>query len=285
METKAIGLIGAGLLGSALAERMLHAGLAVIGYDIDSRRRELLRAAGAVSVDSAHDVAARCRRVVLSLPTSDEVEAVVDQIEGVLEQDALVIDTTTGEPDRTAMLGARLAARGVGYVDATVSGSSAQARACDVVVMAGGQPAAVEACEDLFACFARRWFHVGPCGSGARMKLVANLVLGLNRAALAEGLSLAKAIGLEPPTALEVLKEGAAYSRAMDTKGEKMVRGDFSPQARLSQHLKDVRLILASAAKAGIDLPLSSVHQRLLEQVEAAGFGAADNSAVIKAFE
>jgi len=90
---------------------------------------------------------------------------------------------------------------------------------------------------------------------------------------------------VDPATALEVLKAGAAYSKVMDIKGGKMLSGDFTPEARLSQHLKDVRLILAAAGQCGAKVPLSEIHRALLEQAEAAGFGALDNSAVIKAFE
>lgn len=117
------------------------------------------------------------------------------------------------------------------------------------------------------------------------MKLVSNLVLGLNRVALAEGLVFAEAMGVKPAAALEVLIGSMAYSRAMDVKGRKMVEGDFAVQARLSQHLKDVRLILAGAAAAGLSLPLSETHRRLLEQAEAAGLGEMDNSAIIKVIQ
>ena len=116
------------------------------------------------------------------------------------------------------------------------------------------------------------------------MKLVSNLVLGLNRAALAEGLVFAQALGLEAEAALGVLLGTMAYSRIMDTKGRKMIEGDFSVQARLSQHLKDIRLILDAAAAAGQALPLTEIHRQLLEVAEAAGFGEADNSAIIRAF-
>jgi 3-hydroxyisobutyrate dehydrogenase-like beta-hydroxyacid dehydrogenase len=116
------------------------------------------------------------------------------------------------------------------------------------------------------------------------MKLVVNLVLGLNRAVLAEGLSLARACGLDLPETLRVLRAGAAYSRVMDSKGPKMIAGEFQPQARLSQHLKDVRLILAEAERAGALVPLSRLHRDLLEAVEAGGWGEEDNAAVIRAF-
>ena len=117
------------------------------------------------------------------------------------------------------------------------------------------------------------------------MKLVANLALGLHRAVLAETLTYARANDVSPTTALEVLKAGAAYSRVMDDKGEKMLHHDFSVEARLSQHLKDVRLILAEAAAKHAKTPLTEVHARLLEGLEKAGFGEADNSAIIMAYE
>ena len=117
------------------------------------------------------------------------------------------------------------------------------------------------------------------------MKLVVNLVLGLNRAVLAEGLSFARKTGVSPERALEILKCSAAYSRVMDTKGRKMLRSDFKPQARLSQHLKDVRLILSFGKKFGAKLPLSAQHRKLLELVDTAGGGDLDNSAIIQAFK
>jgi 3-hydroxyisobutyrate dehydrogenase-like beta-hydroxyacid dehydrogenase len=115
------------------------------------------------------------------------------------------------------------------------------------------------------------------------MKLITNLVLGVNRAALAEGLALAERMGIDGGKALEVLKGSAAYSRQMDTKGQKMLDRDYSVQARLSQHLKDVRLILAEAQHAGIETPLVDAHRRMLELAETLGWGDADNSAVIEA--
>jgi 3-hydroxyisobutyrate dehydrogenase-like beta-hydroxyacid dehydrogenase len=116
------------------------------------------------------------------------------------------------------------------------------------------------------------------------MKLVVNLVLGLNRAVLAEGLTFAQRIGIEPRQTLEVLMAGPAFSRIMETKGEKMLRGDFTAEARLAQHHKDVKLILDEAARSDTDLPLSTLHEALLAGLVAAGAGDLDNSAIIKAF-
>jgi 3-hydroxyisobutyrate dehydrogenase-like beta-hydroxyacid dehydrogenase len=275
-ESETVGLIGLGLLGGAIAERLTQAGFVVYGYDV--------RPECGGQAASAADVARNARRILLSLPNSDIGAAVLDEITPHLTAGALVIDTTTGDPDQIAGFGAALAACGVRYLDATVGGSSKLVREGAAIVMVGGEPGAFEQCRDLFDSFAGRAFHVGPCGSGARMKLVFNLVLGLNRAVLAEALSFAARYGVDPAAALDVLKAGAAYSKVMDIKGGKMLTGDFTPEARLSQHLKDVRLILSAAEHCGAKVPLSEIHRALLEQAEAAGFGTLDNSAVIKAF-
>jgi len=99
---------------------------------------------------------------------------------------------------------------------------------------------------------------------------------------LAEGLAFAESIGLDPTLSLAVMRGSLAYSRIMDTKGERMVRGDFAPDARLSQHLKDVHLIVDTGRDAGLPMPLSAAHRAVLEEAEAAGYGELDNSAIIK---
>jgi len=279
-----IGIVGLGLLGTALAERLMVSGFRVAGFDIEPQRRDALSQLGAAAVEAATDLAG-CSRILFSLPDAGVSAQVVSQIEDRLQPGTIVIDTTTGDPRQMAALGERLADRGVSYLDAAIGGSSAQCRRGDVIVLAGGDADAFHDCGDLFATFAKQAFHLGPCGCGARMKLVLNLVLGLNRAALAEGLSLAGRFGIDPHRALDVLKSGPAYSSAMDAKGEKMIAGDFTPQARLAQHLKDVRLILENGRNVDAHLPLSELHRALLEQLVQRGLGDADNSAVIRAFD
>jgi 3-hydroxyisobutyrate dehydrogenase-like beta-hydroxyacid dehydrogenase len=280
-----VGLIGLGLMGMALAERLRGGGFEVWGHDIDSARESLLAASGGKVAANIMEIASACSRILLSLPDSDVVEAVLAEMGPSLVAGQILLDTSTGDPERAVVLGRRLAERGIDCLDATISGSSQQVREGQAVVLAGGPAAVFDRCQDLFRLFARRWFHLGPCGSGSQMKLVSNLVLGLNRAALAEGLWLGKVLGLDLKTVLTVLRESMAYSRIMDTKGEKMIHGDFSPQARLSQHLKDVRLMLQAAAQAGTELPLTQAHARLLRLAENAGYGVQDNSAIIRAFE
>ena len=279
-----IGIIGLGLVGSALAERLISTGYSVAGYDTLSMQNDALSKLGGQPLTSAAEVAKSCATILLSLPNSDIAVAVIEKIKPYLPGKT-ILDTTTGQPETMALMGRQLADIGCDYLDATIAGSSSQVRSGDVVVMLGGTVAAAAKCKGLLAAFSTQWFHLGSWGSGARMKLVVNLVLGLNRAVLAEGLSFAKSIGVEPRQALEVLMAGPAFSRVMETKGEKMLTRDFTPQARLTQHHKDVKLILKEAARANIELPLSKLHEVLLARLVAAGDGDLDNSAIIKAFE
>ena len=226
-----------------------------------------------------------CDRVVICLYTTEVVEDVLAQMSSGLRPGLIVVDTTTGDPSQTAALGQKLAAQDVQYLEAPIAASSEQTRNGEALAMVGGPTEAYESCRDLFAAIAPKSFYVGPWGSAGKVKLVNNLVLGLTRAALAEGLLFAKAIGLDVPETLAVLKEGNAYSVVMDVKGRKMVEGDFAVEAKLSQHIKDVRLILDEAAQVPVALPFSQFHLQLLEQAEAAGLGDLDNSAIIRALE
>lgn len=279
-----VAVVGVGLLGSAMAERFLGGKLQLIGFDPRASQRDWLTSLGGCAATSAIEAVASSPLVVFCLPTSAVVASVVAEVKSQLAG-KMVIDATTGDPEETAALGAQLASDGAAYLDATVAGSSEQVRQGEAIVMAGGPSEFFNRYRPLFALFAKQAFHVGPWGSGARMKLVVNLAVGMHRAVLAESLALARASGLDLQAALEILKSGPAYSRAMDTKGAKMIEGDFSPQAKLSQHLKDVRLILSQGARCEIDLPLSRLHEQILSKLEASGWGELDNSAVFRAYD
>jgi len=278
-DQQCIGVIGLGLMGTALTERLLEHGYRVVVWNRTRAKADPLLPQGAEWSDNP---LMSCDRVVISLYTSDVVEEVLAQLDDGLHSGQILLDTTTGDPVRTAALGARLVARGVRYLDAPISGSSAQTRRGEATVLVGGDHATFEACADLWRVMGVKTMHVGLCGSAAKMKLITNLVLGLNRAALAEGLAFAEAIGVAPAAALEVMAGSMAYSRAMDAKGRKMIERDFTVQARLSQHLKDVRMMLQAAGEAAMPLPLADTHRRLMEQAEAAGLGELDNSAIIE---
>jgi 3-hydroxyisobutyrate dehydrogenase-like beta-hydroxyacid dehydrogenase len=283
MSDSPIGLIGVGLLGTALAERMLACGNAVLGYDPRPEQLDRLELLGGRRASGVAEIAA-AEKIVLCLPDSAVVASVLREIGDRLQPGTLLIDATTGHPDATAALAGRLRSRGIGYVDATLAGSSEQLRRGEATVICGGEATDVQRAEPILAAWSPRRFHVGPTGSGARMKLIVNLVLGLNRAVLAEGLALARACGIEPAAALNVLKATPAFSAAMETKGPKMAARDYAPQAKLAQHAKDVGLIRALAARHGQITPLSDVHCEMLSRAIELGWGEADNSAVIEAW-
>jgi 3-hydroxyisobutyrate dehydrogenase-like beta-hydroxyacid dehydrogenase len=281
--SKPVGVIGLGLLGTALCERLLASGYIAAVWNRTREKAEPLVARGARWSDNP---LVECDRVIISLYTTDVVEQSLEQMKSGLRAGQILIDTTTGDPEQTAALGKRLAKLGVDYLESPIAASSEQTRQGNALAIVAGPPNAFAACRDLFDAIAGKTIHVGAAwGGAAKVKLVNNLVLGLNRVALAEGLVFAKAIGLDAGKTLDVLKEGNSYSGVMDTKGRKMIEGDFSLQAKLSQHAKDVRIILEEAARGGISLPLSELHLRLLTEAIAAGFGEQDNSAIIRAID
>lgn len=279
-----VALIGIGLLGTALAERLLRVGYHVLGHDVSADAMDAFAALGGQVSPQLRDLPLAAQTIIICLPNSDVVKQVAADIMPNLKPGTVLIDTTTGHPEVTRNLATQLAEREVALVDASVLGSSEVTRRGEAVLMVGGSSDALREIRKVLEAISNTIYYLGPVGSGQQMKLVANLVLGLNRAVLAEGLHFAKTFNLQPNVVLDVLKSGAAYSRVMDTKGSKMIEREFAPQARLSQHLKDVNLMLEHANEAQTTLPLSQVHQSLLKKVEAAGHGDLDNSAVIEAW-
>ena len=278
---QSIGVIGLGLMGTAITERLLAHGYPVSVWNRSRDKAKPLIERGAVwSTNPILD----CERVIISLYSSDVVADVIEQLKTGLRTSQILIDTTTGKPDDCIAMGKRLAAAGVHYLDAPISGSSEQTRRGEAMVMAGGDRLTFDACADIWPVLGTTVYYTGESGTASRMKLVSNLVLGLNRVALAEGLSYAQAIGVDPDLALEVLRDSAAYSRVMDIKGKKMLTSDYSVQAKLSQHLKDVRIILSSAADVGLELPMSQAHRALLVRAESEGCGELDNSSIIRVY-
>lgn len=279
-----VALIGMGLLGSALAENLLKAGFAVRGYDTaPERMRQHAERGGHVAASPA-DAARGAAAVMTCLMTADIVREALLGPAGALEEAApgvVAIDHSTIHPDASAALAAELGRRGIAMLDAPVGGSSGQARRREAPVVVGGDPEVFAHCRPILDALAQRVHHVGPNGSGARAKLVINLVLGLNRLGLAEGLLFGLRQGLDGKTLLSVLKDSAAYSRAMDIKGERMLEGNFEPEGKLAQHLKDVELMLEVGHAAGAPLLATALHRQLLIAGVAAGLSERDNSSII----
>jgi 3-hydroxyisobutyrate dehydrogenase-like beta-hydroxyacid dehydrogenase len=271
-------------MGEVYAKRLLDAGIPVVGFDIDPARRARLNEIGGRAVNSIAELAAPARCIIIAVFNTDQV---ADVIENHLlpalgdGSNKIVLCMSTCDPDQVAALAARVMPRGIRYLDVPVSGTSDQVRRGDGVALIGGDSAIAGEVADLFdALFARR-FHVGKIGDGGRAKLAVNLILGLNRLALAEGLVFAERLGLDPAAFLDVARGSASYSQVMETKGPKMVSGDFSPEGRAKQTLKDVHLMLGQAAGVGQKLAMLEVHAGVLEACVRAGEADMDNSVII----
>ncbi len=282
-EADAIGLVGLGLLGSALGARLIEQDIDVMGFDISGESREQFRSSGGRVAGTLSDLAT-CNQIILSLPDSTISGQVIDELLPTLRPATAIIDTTTGSPTDAEAAAGLLSACEVEYLDATVGGSSAQARRGEAIIMCGATERGFSTSRETLDRLASHVFHMGVPGSGSRMKLVTNLALGLNRAVLAEALGFAEAQGLDAEVVLNVLLAGPAVSGVMTTKGRRMIEREFAPEARLRQHAKDVDLILSSAQESGAKVPLSELHGQLLRGLIENGLGDLDNSAIREAF-
>jgi 3-hydroxyisobutyrate dehydrogenase-like beta-hydroxyacid dehydrogenase len=283
-----VGVIGVGLMGMACSKRLLAAGFDVLGYDVDAGKRSRLETLGGIAAGSAAAIARECDTVVLAVFSTAQVEDTLEGPEGLLAgrpNDAApltVICISTCDPERIAALTLRLPARRVRFVESPVSGTSDQVARGEALGLVAGERAAIDAAREVIEAIVPRWHYLGAAGNGGRTKLAINLILGINRAALAEGLVFAERMGLAPQTFLAVARDSAAYSQVMDIKGGKMVSGDFAPHGFVAQSLKDFALMAAEAKRLKQCLPLAETYTGLMQGCIAAGEGELDNSAVIK---
>jgi len=278
-----IGIAGLGLLGSALAHRLIGAGFDPKGYDIDTAKTAAFGKTGGTA--ASLDEVARCDVVLLAVFDTDQVEDVVtNAVLPALTPGATrtVLCASTCDPDRIAVLIEKVAPLGLRMIETPVSGSSGQVRNGDGVGLIGGARDTVDSVADIIDALYPKWFYMGPAGNGGRAKLAINHLLGLNRLVLAEGLVFAQALGLDPKSFLDVARQSAAYSQVMDIKGPKMVSGDYTPQGFVHQSLKDFRLMLDQAVKRGQELPLAALNAEVLAACISRGEGERDNAAVIE---
>jgi 3-hydroxyisobutyrate dehydrogenase-like beta-hydroxyacid dehydrogenase len=285
MNTNPVAIIGLGLMGEVYAKRLLDASFPVTGFDVDPARRARLAEIGGRAANTIAELAKAARCIIIAVYNTDQVE---DVIENHLlpalgdKSNKIVLCMSTCDPDQVAALAERVIPRGIRYLDVPVSGTSDQVRRGDGVALIGGDPAIAAEVKEVFDALFTRSFQVGKIGDGGRAKLAVNLILGLNRLAMAEGLVFAERLGLDPAAFLAVARGSASYSQVMETKGPKMLSGDFSPEGRAKQTLKDVHLMLDQAANVGQKLAMLEVHAEVLEACVRAGEAELDNSVVIK---
>lgn len=286
-ERAPIGVIGLGLVGRAVARRLLQAGYPVCGYDISENARTLAGEIGVEILPDAQAVARKTKRLVFSLLTAEDRRALcwgTQRLAETLQPGTLVLDAITGCPEDLEEDSRRLAAAGVKLVDVCLSGSSQVIGEGQAIALVGDTQEAADYA-GLLAVFTKVQYYLGAPGQGSRAKLIVNLVFGLNRLVLAEALGLAAKGGFDLDTILAVLRTGETYSVAMDTKGPKMVSGIYEPPvARLGQHAKDVHLILDYARQLGAAVPISEMHARLIDDLVRSGSGDLDNAAIFKAY-
>jgi 3-hydroxyisobutyrate dehydrogenase-like beta-hydroxyacid dehydrogenase len=284
-----IGFIGVGLMGGWLARHLLAAGYSVVAHDLDPAKVDAIVAAGGSKVASPDLIAPQVDVIILSLPNSHIVADVVKNSLKLFETGRpglVLLDASTADPVMSKALACELAAKGIEMSDCTISGTSEMARVRDTVFMFGGKKEIYEQCIPLFQAMGREWVYMGAHGNGATIKLVVNLVLALNRMALAEGLTLAKKAGLDAAQTLEVLKKSAAGSKCMDQKGKYMVEENYLPPiGHLGIHYKDVRAMLALGASLDCPLPLLAVNAQALASQMAKGRGEWDSSAIMQFYK
>src|SRR5881628_2759179 len=285
---KRIGIVGVGLLGSAVASRLLKGGFEVKGYDKRPEQVKALQTQGLKAASSIAEAAADADAVSTILPSLESVEAAVLGRDGLVEtapRSATLIQMSTISPDLTRRLAKAAAAGGLGFLDAPMSGTSAMVERGDCSIFVAGDPRRAQTCQPIFDAIAKKTHYVGDVGMAALAKLATNLLVGLNTAALAEALVLGAKGGLDPAVLVEILRDSAAASKMLEVRGPLMVGRRFEPQMKLDLFLKDFRLMLEEGQRLGVALPLTSLAQQLCTATAAAGRGGEDLAALIITLE
>ena len=281
-----IGFLGTGLMGGPMAANLLKAGFLVTAWNRTLAKAEALRPAGATVAPSSEAAAADADVVITMLEGGPVVERVLFEIGVVsaLKRGALVIDMSSAEPQRARAHAGKLAALGIGYLDAPVSGGTPGAKAGTLAIMAGGSEADFTRAASVFAAMGRA-MHVGPAGSGQLAKLCNQVIVSVTMAAVAEALLLASAGGADPAAVRQALSGGFADSKILQIHGGHMLERSFIPGGPAWTIRKDGRTILAAARELGVTLPMAERANQLFEQLCAHGGEKYDSAAVLLELE
>ena len=279
-----VGIIGLGLMGIALSARLIDAKIVPVGFDIEPVRCGMFKASGGMVANSVRELAARSAAIIVAVYSGAQVRALLADIDhGAGAARPVVICTTTCGPGEIIGIAERASRAGLPLVEAPISGTSTEVLDGTATALLAGDAAVIDRVEVLLNVLCPRSLRVGAIGDASKSKLAINLILQNNRAALAEGIAFAERMGLDGHTFLAAARQSAAYSRVMDTKGEKMLTRDYRPQSHIAQTLKDAELIIAEAGRCGLHLPLTTVQADLLRAAIAIEGPDRDSAAVIEA--
>jgi 3-hydroxyisobutyrate dehydrogenase-like beta-hydroxyacid dehydrogenase len=278
-----VGVVGLGLLGHAIASRLIGAGHEVVGHDVVADKNAALTALGGRAVGSVADVTRTADLVCVVLPSLATVEDAILGRDGVLAHaraGQIVAQMSTISSVLTERLAGAAAARGVDFLDCPVSGTSGMVAKGDGLFMLGGKRDVVERVAPVLQTVLPKVIHVGEAGQAMTLKLIANLLVALNSAAAAEALTMARKAGLDPGRVVEMLAGGAATSRMLEVRGPMIARGLFPAEMKLELFMKDLHLIREEGRRVGASLPLTTLAERLFEAACAAGHGGQDLAVV-----
>jgi 3-hydroxyisobutyrate dehydrogenase-like beta-hydroxyacid dehydrogenase len=285
---KRIGIIGVGLLGSAVASRLLKGGFEVAAYDTRAEQVKALAPRGLRIARTIAEVTSDAEAVFTILPSLEAIETTIVGVGGLIEtapRDCTLIQMSTISPELTRRLAAAALAGGLGFLDTPMSGTSVMVERGDCAIFVAGDRARAEACQPIFDAIAKKTHYVGDAGMASLAKLATNLLVGLNTAALAEALVLGAKGGLAPGMLVEILKESAGASKMLDVRGPLMVSRRFDAQMKIDLFLKDFKLMSEEGLRLGVPLPLTSVTQQLTTATATAGRGDEDLAAIVTTFE
>ena len=282
-----IGFIGLGIMGKPMAGHLLAAGHELFVHNRSKPSEELL-SQGAVACRNGREVAEKAEIVILMLPDTPDVEAVLFGEGGVAEglsDGKTVVDMSSISPIATKDFAARINKLGCDYLDAPVSGGDVGAKAASLTIMVGGPQKAFDKVEPLFKLMGKNITLVGGNGDGQTTKVANQIIVALTIEAVGEALLFASKAGADPARVRQALMGGFANSRILEVHGERMVKRNFDPGFRIELHQKDLNLALAGARSLGLSLPNTATCQELFNAAAAAGGKAWDHSGMVRVLE
>jgi 3-hydroxyisobutyrate dehydrogenase-like beta-hydroxyacid dehydrogenase len=278
-----VAFLGLGIMGSRMARNLRAAGFDVVVWNRTRARADEL---GEPIADTPHAAAEQAAVVITMVVDAPQVEEVLFGDDGAAEglrEGGLVVDMSTIAPTAVKTIAGRLAERGIGFVDAPVTGSKPRAEDATLTIMAGGSPEDFARARPLFDAMGQLIVHCGPSGHGAMVKLLNNALAAINAAALAEAIEVAEHYGLDTDRLVQVMSAGSAKSTMLDLKAKPMIERNYEPLFKLEHMLKDVRHALAEAEALGEDFDLAADAAALYAAAADAGYGEQDFAAVAEA--